>query len=179
MVFNAGMISQWIVQIGLSALAVACYAVAMPFLSAVVARYGARQALIAKRVRYLQKLFRMTFAAVLAMALAIIWGIDFGEVVIFASSVFAVLGIALFASWSMLSNITAGMILLFSFPYKIGDSIRIVDGDLSIQGRIIDMTLFCVVLENQDGQRVAYPNNLAIQKPVVRLHSADDISSQH
>jgi small-conductance mechanosensitive channel len=75
-------------------------------------------------------------------------------------------GIAFFASWSLLSNITASLIIFFSAPFKIMDSIKIIDGDNSIQGEVIDMTMFNLYIKNVNGKIISYPNNLIIQKPV-------------
>jgi small-conductance mechanosensitive channel len=92
---------------------------------------------------------------------------------ILASSLFAIVGVGLFASWSILSNLTCSVILMFSFPYKIGDRIRIVDGDNSIEGRVIDMTMFSIQLENDANDIVSYPNNLALQKPVIKISTGE------
>jgi len=50
--------------------------------------------------------------------LTMIWGVDFRNLGVVMSSVFAVIGIALFAQWSILSNVTSGIIMFFTFPYK-------------------------------------------------------------
>ena len=47
-------------------------------------------------------------------------GVKYSEISIFLSSIFAIIGVALFAQWSILSNITASFIIFFNFPYKIG-----------------------------------------------------------
>jgi hypothetical protein len=54
-----------------------------------------------------------------------ILGAKFEDIAVIFSSVFAILGIALFAVWSILSNVTSGIIMFFNFPYKIGDKIEI------------------------------------------------------
>lgn len=109
---------------------------------------------------------------IIALSEAVPWGRSLNEgVLIFASSFFAVVGVALFASWSVLSNITSGIIIFFSFPYRIGNTIKILDGDNSIRGEIVDMTLFHIQITDEDGNQVLYPNNLVIQKPVLKLKS--------
>ncbi len=99
---------------------------------------------------YIRKFFRVFYVATLLTSLVLIWGIDLQAALVILSSMFAVIGIGLFANWSILSNITASFIIFFSAPYKIGDTVRIVDGENSAEGRII-----------------SYPNNLVMQKPVV------------
>ena len=103
------------------------------------------------------------------LVVTVIWGIDFKGILIFASSFFAVVGISLFASWSILSSITSSVIIFFKFPYRIGDAIHLFDGDNSLKGTITDMTLFYIQIETAEGEVVAYLNNLAIQKPIARL----------
>nr|WP_317170218.1 mechanosensitive ion channel domain-containing protein [Winogradskyella eckloniae] len=74
------------------------------------------------------------YATVLLVLIAIlieafILGAEPEQVSLVFSSVFAVIGVGLFAIWSILSNITSGVIMFFSFPYKVGDKIRIQDKD--------------------------------------------------
>jgi small-conductance mechanosensitive channel len=82
------------------------------------------------------------------------------------SSVFAVIGIALFAIWSILSNVTSGVIMFFSFPYKVGDKIKIHDKDFPIEAIIEDIRAFQLHLRLDNGDLVTYPNNLILQKAV-------------
>jgi MscS family membrane protein len=49
---------------------------------------------------------------------AFILGAKTSDITLVFSSVFAVIGIALFAIWSILSNITSGVIMFFSFPLQ-------------------------------------------------------------
>jgi hypothetical protein len=56
-----------------------------------------------------------------------ITGVEYAQISIFLSSVFAVIGVALFAQWSILSSVNASMIIFFGFPYHGGDKIRIID----------------------------------------------------
>jgi small-conductance mechanosensitive channel len=77
-----------------------------------------------------------------------------------------VLGVAMFAQWSILSNITSGIILFFSFPFKIGDHIRIHDKDFPIEAEIEDIRAFHLYLKSKDGEMITYPNNLLLQKGI-------------
>jgi|SRR5690625_1115497 len=98
--------------------------------------------------------------------LLLIWGINFKQIGLFVSSIFAVIGVAFFAQWSILSNMTSGVIMFFSFPYKIGDFIKIHDGDHSIFGHIEEIRSFHVVLRTLDREEVTFPNSLMLQKAV-------------
>jgi small-conductance mechanosensitive channel len=98
--------------------------------------------------------------------LFLIWGIDQSELIIFISSFLTVLGIALFAQWSILSNITSGIIIFFSHPIKLDDTITIIDKDYQVEGRVSDIGLFFVILKTKEGERVTIPSNVFIQKMI-------------
>ena len=97
---------------------------------------------------------------------AFILGVKTHEITLVFSSVFAVIGIALFAIWSILSNVTSGVIMFFSFPYKVGDKIKIHDKDYPIEAIIEDIQAFQLILRQDNGDLVTYPNNLILQKAV-------------
>ena len=115
---------------------------------------------------YARKFFDVTYLLILLLGLGFVWDIEFKG--IFASF-FAVAGVALFASWSMLSNITASVLLFFNFPFKIGSRIKIMDKDDSVIGIVKDITFFAIQIEDENGDLVSYPNNVAIQKAIVQL----------
>lgn len=99
--------------------------------------------------------------------MANISGLEYSQISIFLSSVFAVIGVALFAQWSILSNITASLIIFFGFPYRVGDKIRIIDKDDDICGVIEEITLFHVLIKRED-ELITYPNTLILQKGVIK-----------
>ena len=100
------------------------------------------------------------------IAFIIIWGVHPKDIFIAVSSVTTVVGVAMFAQWSILSNITSGVILFFSFPFKIGDIIKIHDKDFPITAEIEDIRAFHVSLRTADGEMIVYPNNLLFQKGI-------------
>jgi small-conductance mechanosensitive channel len=100
---------------------------------------------------------------------AFIFGVHFEDIAVVFSSVFAILGIALFAIWSILSNVTSGIIMFFSFPYKVGDKIQIHDKDFPIEAIIEDIRAFQLHLRLDNNDLVTYPNNLILQKAVTLI----------
>ena len=88
------------------------------------------------------------------------------------------IGIGLFAIWSILSNVTSGIIMFFSFPYKVGDKIKIHDKDYPVEAIIEDIRAFQLHLRVENGDLVTYPNNLILQKAVtlVKKDALDDNS---
>lgn len=132
-------------------------------------RIGTTKNVPAKRLFYIEKVFEIMLAVTGMVILAFVWSVDIKGISVFASSLFAVIGVALFAQWSILSNVTASIIIFFTFPARIGDRIRIIDGDDSIEGTIREIALFQVELEDAEGNTLLYPNNLLMQKPVKKL----------
>jgi small-conductance mechanosensitive channel len=130
------------------------------------------------RTRLIIKYMGVGHGILMISALLLIWGLNFREVGLILSSIFAVIGVALFASWSILSNITAGVILFFSLPYKIGDRIRISDKELEGKNEFLieDIRAYHVHLRNPNAELVTYPNNLFLQKAVTLLEPVDQNS---
>lgn len=95
-----------------------------------------------------------------------IWGVDQADLVVFFTSFIAVLGIALFAQWSMLSNITASILLFVNHPAKIGDYIQLLDKDFPHVGEIRDIGLFFITIRTEEGEVLTIPNGLIFQKMV-------------
>jgi small-conductance mechanosensitive channel len=98
--------------------------------------------------------------------IAIIWGLDPRNLLLGLSSVFAVIGVALFAQWSILSNITAGIIMFFSAPYSVGDRIHLIDKDLPIKATIENIQTFYTHIRTDENELIVIPNNLFLQKIV-------------
>ena len=121
------------------------------------------------RTRLVIKYVSVGHTILLVGVLIFVWGINVKDLGLVFSSVFAILGVALFANWSILSNITAGVILFFSFPFKIGDRIRILDKEVPDEAVIIDIKAFYFHMINDHGEQLTYPNNLLLQKGVVLI----------
>ncbi len=100
------------------------------------------------------------------ISLFVVWGVKAQNVIAAMSAVVTVIGIAFFAQWSILSNITAGMIIFFSFPFKIGDYIRVQETDYFVEGEILDVRAFHTLIRSTAGIITTYPNNLLLQKAV-------------
>ncbi|MCP9200696.1 mechanosensitive ion channel family protein [Gramella sp. GC03-9] len=129
-------------------------------------KVGKRSEINITRTRLMFKYINILVFLIAAFLLALAWGVGFTEVSLVFSSVFAVIGVALFAIWSILSNITSGIIMFFSFPYKIGDTIKIHDKDIPVEAMIEDIKAFHLHLRTPDGELITYPNNLILQKAV-------------
>ncbi|MCM4156047.1 mechanosensitive ion channel domain-containing protein [Gramella sp. AN32] len=139
-------------------------------------RVGEKGGINLNRTRLMFKYINILIILISIFLLAFAWGVGLTDLALVFSSTFAVIGVALFAIWSILSNITSGVILFFSFPYKIGDTIRIHDKDFPFEGMIEDVKAFHLHLRNPEGELVTYPNNLILQKAVT-LVTKDELTS--
>lgn len=135
-------------------------------INTVVRKIGKKRRINDARIRLICRYVTVTLLLIALLIEAFVFGAQLKELTVIFSSVFAVLGIALFAIWSILSNVTSGIILFFNFPYKVGDKIEIHDKDYPIKAIIEDIRAFQLHLRLEDGDLVTYPNNLILQKAV-------------
>ncbi len=128
------------------------------------------------RIHLINRYVSVTLFLIALIVIPFIFGTKIEQLAVLFSSVFAVIGIGLFAIWSILSNITSGIIMFFSFPYKVGDKIQIHDKDFPLEGIIEDIRAFQLHLRLENGDLVTYPNNLMLQKAVtlVEKDAIDD-----
>ena len=135
----------------------------------IVIGIGKRSSINIARVKLISRYITVTLFFIAVLIEAIIFGVDPSQIALVFSSVFAVVGIGLFAIWSILSNITSGVIMFFSFPYKVGDKIKIHDNDFPVEAIIEDIGAFQLHLRLDNGNLVTYPNNLMLQKAVTLI----------
>src|SRR5690625_1550605 len=105
----------------------------------IVRRFGERRRYTPNRIFQVIVLINTTGIIVTFVLLSAIWGFTGHGFMVFASSIFALAGIAFFAAWSILSNITAALVLFFNAPFGVMDRVRILDGDNTVTGRVRQM----------------------------------------
>ncbi len=124
-----------------------------------------RLAYKAKEEREVMRLIRLMLLLLIAVVLTAIWGVKQNEILLFAASAITVLGVAFFAEMSILSNITAFLVLFFQHPVKIGDTIRLRDQEQEIEGELVDITYFFAFIRMTDGRVVTVPNSVLLKSP--------------
>jgi MscS family membrane protein len=129
------------------------------------------------RTKLIVKYLNFIIAFFLILTFTAIWGLDTDQISNFVISITAFVGVAFFAQWSVLSNITGGIVLFFYYPFKIGDVIRVQDKDFPILARIEDITAFYIVLTTSEGQTLTYPNNMMLQKGIEIITDLKTINS--
>tara|TARA_R110000850_G_scaffold80862_1_gene173596 strand:+ start:147900 stop:148466 length:567 start_codon:yes stop_codon:yes gene_type:complete len=145
-------------------------------LLSIVKRIAIKNQNLDRRTKLITKYFDFAIIFLLVFWNILIWGVQFRDVGLVFSSVFAIIGVALFAQWSILSNITSGIIMFFTFPYKIGDTIKIHDKDFVMEPLVIDdINAFQMILRSEKGEVLSYPNNLLLQKGITLLSESNII----
>jgi small-conductance mechanosensitive channel len=134
--------------------------------SKLIRRYAKLSEIIERRTNLVVKYIHLLINIIAIFTLIVIWGVQTKDIFITISSITTVLGVGLFAQWSILSNISSGIILFFSFPFKIGDVIKIHDQDFPIEAEIEDIKAFHVYMKTKEGEMITYPNNLLLQRGI-------------
>lgn len=110
---------------------------------------------------------RLITATITIAILLIVWGVDFSGLLVLSTSLITLTGVALFASWSLLSNITSYFVLLFHNSFRRGNFVRVIDIDNYIEGYISEVNLFNTKLITEDREVVIFPNNLLLTRPTI------------
>jgi small-conductance mechanosensitive channel len=131
-------------------------------LSKIQLKFGFQKA----RVLLTNKVITILIYITVIVITAFIWGVDEKQLLIYISSFLTILGIAFFAQWSILSNITAGIILFVNYPVKIGDKITILEKDYDISGEIRDIGTFFITLKTSKNEFITVPNSIILQKNI-------------
>ncbi len=126
-----------------------------------------------KRIAGFKKILNILAFTVAAVIIFIIWGVDQKELLLFISSFLTVLGIAFFAQWSLLSNITSSIILFFNHPVKVGDTIAILDKDFPSSGTISEIGIFFIIILTDDKEKITVPTSLFLQKMIKTVSEAE------
>ena len=132
------------------------------FLKRIQHKFGFQEA----RIIVINKVISILIYITAATFISFIWGVNDEQFLLFVSSFLTVLGIALFAQWSILSNITAGIILFLNYPVKIGDTITILEKDNNITGEIKDIGAFFITLKTTSSELITVPNSILLQKNI-------------
>ena len=88
-----------------------------------------------------------------------VWGFKQNDIALFASSILTALGIAFFAQWSLLSNITSSILIFFNHPVKSGSYIKVLHKDFNYEGEVIEMNYFFVHIKTKENEVVTIPNS--------------------
>jgi small-conductance mechanosensitive channel len=125
-----------------------------------------------QRKRLSQRIVNVFLILIVLLIITGIWNIHQDQLMVFVTSVITILGIAFFAQWSIISNITASLILFFNHPLRIGEEIEILDKEYAVKGRLEDISFFFMMIRSENGELITVPNNLALQKIILTKNKA-------
>lgn len=157
---------EFLPQIIASAIVIVLLPVSRYVFSKIVMKSGRMIQMPEARILQVRQVVGIIINILFFFSLAIIWGVNPDNILLGLSSVFAVIGVAFFAQWSILSNITAGIIMFFNAPFKVGDRIHIIDKDIPIIATIENIQTFYTHIRTEGDELIVIPNSLFLQKIV-------------
>ena len=132
----------------------------------IISKVGIRFKYQSGRIKITNKIVGVLLLIILTVILMIIWGVDQSKLLLFLSTVLTILGVAFFAQWSIISNITSTLIIFFNHPIKIGDSLTIIDKDFHIEGELSDIGIFFITIKTKENKKITVPSNVFMQKMI-------------
>jgi small-conductance mechanosensitive channel len=132
----------------------------------IIKKVGLRFKYQSGRVKITYKIVGVLLLIILTVFLLSIWGVDQSRLLLFLSTVLTILGVAFFAQWSIISNITSTLIIFFNHPVKIGDKLSILDKEYPIEGILMDIGIFFIIIKTADDKKITIPSNVFMQKMV-------------
>lgn len=130
-----------------------------------------RSSFKAREEKEVSRLLNLLTAMVMGVILAAIWSVEQNAILVFAASVVTVLGVAFFAEMSILTNVTACMVLFFQHPMKIGDRIKLHGTEQELEGELMDITYFFLFIRTSDNSIISVPNSVLLTNPFSILGS--------
>lgn len=131
-----------------------------------IRRFGRTSSIDMNSRKIIFYLSNLMFYLLAFIGISLIWGVNLKDFSVFISSILAILGVGFVAQWSILSNLTASVILFFNHPLRLGDRIRVLDKDFDWTGKVEDISGFYLFMRTDDGRRITIPTNLVIQKGI-------------
>ncbi|MFH1417065.1 MAG: mechanosensitive ion channel domain-containing protein [Planctomycetota bacterium] len=87
------------------------------------------------------------------------------------STLLAMVAIGFVAVWSVLSNVLCTLIILIWRPFNVGEHIEIQPENIA--GKVIDINFMQTLLRTENGDRVAVPNSIFMQRFIKRRKTVD------
>lgn len=138
----------------------------LQFTKYTIRKFSVLKALDKNRRKIVLNLIYLFWYLLALLGLVGVWGFEIDQIAVFISSILAVLGVGFFAQWSILSNLTASVILFFNHPVRIGHRIRILDKDFEWIGEVKDITGFFLFMKTDKGENITIPTSLVLQKGI-------------
>lgn len=124
-----------------------------------------KRAIAKARVLMVRRITRTLFLIVGLFAVLSAWG-SADSVWVSITGFLGIVAIGFFAVWSLLSNVVACFLIILSDPFRLNDEIVVLPDNIA--GRVVDLKLLFVVLENEEGGTIHIPNNLLFQRVILK-----------
>lgn len=126
----------------------------------------------------LTKFLRWIYFPILVLVILQLGGVDLGSFWTMVSAGLAMVAIGFVAVWSVISNVSASIMIFAMRHFRIGDEIELIEnGEVAgMRGQVRDITLMFTVLQepaDKDGNPgpvLKIPNNMFFQR-TLRTHS--------
>ncbi|MDX1445714.1 mechanosensitive ion channel domain-containing protein [Lishizhenia sp.] len=135
-------------------------------LNRVLVRIALKFGIQKERRKLINKAINLVLYIIAIVLILMIYSMDQSNLWVYISSFLTVLGVAFVAQWSLLSNITAAVLLFVNHPVKIGDEIEIMDKEYPVKGKVSDIGLFFLHIRISEYEKVTLPNSVVLNKMV-------------
>lgn len=163
----AGLLATVPVQYWVSAGALLLWLAVDRLSRASISRGADRSGLAEHQERTAVRTVRIITGVVCGAVLIFVWGIDVEGVLLLATTLVTLTGVALFAQWSLLSNVTAFFVLLAQASIRRGAFVRVLELDNYLEGTIADIGPFHTRLVTEDRVYVLIPNTVLLSRTVM------------
>ncbi len=121
-----------------------------------------------EKTKIVKEILKIIILIILALILINIWGFEIQNVWIISASILTLIGVGFIASWSLLCNIIAALLIFFTRTFKIGDYIIIIPDN--VEGKVSDMGSMFTSLKEENGNEIKIPNSLFFQKIIKKTN---------
>lgn len=123
------------------------------------------------RLTLTRKILFFSLHLLAVVALVIIWGADLKNIWLYLSGILGVVAIGFFATWSILSNIIAGILIFTTNPFRVGAIVKLPDPE--VEATVKDIGLLFTQLEDDEGVW-SIPNSIFFQKAFKVKHRSNE-----
>lgn len=113
-----------------------------------------------------KRAMRLFLALASVILISDVYGADLQGIWTMLSATLALVALGFVAVWSVLSNISCTVLILFFRPYEIGDEVEFIDP--VTKGTVVSLNFGYTTLRDETGMLVQIPNNLFFQKIIKR-----------
>ena len=131
-------------------------------------RYGGKMQVAELGARGIHRLKTGILYFIAVVVLVLTWGFSLENIWVTVTGFIGLVAIGFFAVWSILSNIFAGVMLFFSQSIKVNSRIEIIPDGIS--GTVEDISLFFIVIIDDEQNEILVPNNMVYQRIVKRIN---------